>query len=155
MRNSKKEIFEELLNIVSEVRNKLQETNDNDIRKFILKLLSRYNIKLIEINGKKYPLYLVPEYMDEDINLFEGFLLVDAKNKSEESYFVNKYQTPVSGYAPRIGIIFYEDTLTIKDYRKYTVVKKSLSTIDNIFLNKLKNAITHPSEGTFDILLKG
>jgi len=57
----------------------------SDVKRDIEKELKRYALKEIRIQEKKYSLYLVPELCDEDLNIFEGFLFVEAENKSEVS----------------------------------------------------------------------
>ncbi|MBW9219884.1 N-6 DNA methylase, partial [Methanothermococcus sp. SCGC AD-155-N22] len=119
-----------------------------DIEKIIKKELERYKkVKEIEIGGKKYNLYVVPDLCDEDINLYEGFLFVKTKDKKEVSYFKTKYKSPVDGYAPRLTFIIYEDNyLLIKDYRRNKHIIKTLKKINRTFLNKLKKAIRDPTE---------
>ncbi|HIP90420.1 MAG TPA: hypothetical protein EYH22_02615 [Candidatus Nanopusillus sp.] len=119
-----------------------------EIEKIIKKELERYKkVKEIEIGGKKYNLYVVPDFCDEDINLYEGFLFVKTKDKKEISYFKTKYKSPVDGYAPRLAFIIYEDNyLLIKDYRRNKHIIKTLKKINRTFLNKLKKAIRDPTE---------
>ncbi|AXI25740.1 hypothetical protein CFE53_06245 [Methanofervidicoccus sp. A16] len=119
-----------------------------EIEKIIKKELERYKkVKEIKIGGKKYNLYVVPDFCDEDINLYEGFLFVKTKDKKEISYFKTKYKSPVDGYAPRLAFIIYEDNyLLIKDYRRNKHIIKTLKKINRTFLNKLKKAIRDPTE---------
>jgi len=118
----------------------------SDVKRDLEKELKRYALKEIRIQEKKYPLYLVPELCDEDLNIFEGFLFVEAENKSEVSYLKTKYRPPVSGYTPRIGIILYEGHLLIKDYRRNKHIIKTIRKINKTFLNKLKKALSEPKE---------
>ena len=118
----------------------------SDVKRDIEKELKRYALKEIRIQEKKYPLYLVPELCDEDLNIFEGFLFVEAENKSEVSYLKTKYRPPVSGYTPRIGIILYDEHLLIKDYRRNKHIIKTIRKINKTFLNKLKKALSEPKE---------
>ena len=118
----------------------------SDVKRDIEKELKRYALKEIRIQEKKYPLYLVPELCDEDLNIFEGFLFVEAENKSEVSYLKTKYRPPVSGYTPRIGIILYDGHLLIKDYRRNKHIIKTIRKINKTFLNKLKKALSEPKE---------
>ena len=53
--------------------------------KLIEKELKNYRQKNIKISDKQYTLHVVPELCDEDLNVFEGFLFVEADNKSEVS----------------------------------------------------------------------
>jgi hypothetical protein len=124
----------------------------SEVRKIVEESLKDYEAKIIKISGKEYPLYIVPELCDEDLNIFEGFLLVDAENKSEVSYLKSKYKPPVSGYAPRIGLIFYDEHLLIKDYRRNKHIVKTLRKINKTFINKLKKALTQPTEENFNKL---
>ncbi|HDD45402.1 MAG TPA: hypothetical protein ENG63_11180 [Candidatus Desulfofervidus auxilii] len=116
------------------------------IHKFLLKELQKYKVKHIRISDKQYTLYIVPELCDEDLNIFEGFLFVEVDNKSEVSYLKTRYKPPVSGYAPRIGIILYNGHLLLKDYRKNKYIIKTLKKINKTFLNKLKKALSDPKE---------
>jgi len=114
--------------------------------KLIEKELKKYSKKDIKISDKQYTLHVVPELCDEDLNIFEGFLFVEADNKSEVSYLKARYRPPVSGYAPRIGIILYDGHLLLKDYRKNRHIIKTLKKINKTFLNKLKKALSEPSD---------
>ena len=113
------------------------------------KELKRYNAKRIRILGKRYSLHLIPELCDEDLNIFEGFLYAQAENKSEVSYLKTRYKPPVSGYAPRLGFIFYNGHLLIKDYRRNRHIIKTLKKINKTFLKKLKKALSEPREENF------
>ncbi len=124
----------------------------SEVRKLIEKSLKDYKIKTIKISNKEYTLYIVPELSDEDLNIFEGFLLVDTKSKSELSFLKGKYKPPVSGYAPRIGLIFYDGRLLIKDYRRNRHIIRTLHKINKTFINKLKKALTEPTEENFNKL---
>lgn len=118
----------------------------SNVKKIIEKELERYKQKDVKILDKQYTLYIVPELCDEDLNIFEGFLFVEADNKSEVSYLKTRYKPPVSGYAPRIGIILYNGHLLLKDYRKNKHIIKTLKKINKTFLNKLKKALSDPKE---------
>jgi len=120
--------------------------------KLIEKELKKYSKKDIKISDKQYTLHVVPELCDEDLNIFEGFLFVEADNKSEVSYLKTRYRPPVSGYAPRIGIILYDGHLLLKDYRKNKHIIKTLKKINKTFLNKLKKALSEPSDGNLSKL---
>lgn len=122
------------------------------VRKTIEKSLKNYKTKTIKISSKEYTLYIVPELCDEDLNVFEGFLLADIESKSELSFLKSKYRPPVSGYVPRIGLIFYDGHLLIKDYRRNKHIIKTLRKTNRTFLNKLKNALTQPNEDNFEKL---
>ncbi|HDN83049.1 MAG TPA: hypothetical protein ENG50_01655, partial [Candidatus Altiarchaeales archaeon] len=117
-----------------------------EISKLIEKELKNYSKKDIKISDKRYTLHVVPELCDEDLNIFEGFLFVEADNKSEVSYLKTRYKPPVSGYASRIGIILYDGHLLLKDYRKNKHIIKTLKKINKTFLNKLKKALSEPSD---------
>ena len=119
---------------------------NKQIRVILLKELKKYKTKEIKISGKPYNLYIVPELCDEDLNIFEGFLSVKAESKTEVSYLKNRYKPPVSGYAPRLGLILYDGHLLIKDYRKNKHIIKTLNKINKTFLNKLKKALSDPKE---------
>ena len=99
------------------------------LNRILKKELEKFNTKPIKISDKQYTLYIVPEVCDEDLNIFEGFLFVEADNRSEVSYLKTRYKPPVSGYAPRIGIILYDGHLLLKDYRKNRHIIKTLSLI--------------------------
>jgi len=123
-----------------------------DIRKIIKNELKKYDTRTIKILDKEYSLYLVPELCDEDLNIFEGFLFVEAESKSEISYLKSRYRPPVSGYAPRLGLILYDGYLLIKDYRKNKHIIKTLKKVNRTFFNKFKNALINPTEENFSKL---
>jgi len=118
----------------------------SNIKKVIEKELEKYKQKDIKISDEQYTLYIVPELCDDDLNIFEGFLFVEADDKSEISYLKTRYRPPVSGYAPRISIILYDSHLLLKDYRKNKHIIKTLKKINKTFLNKLKKALSDPKE---------
>jgi len=124
----------------------------SEIKKIIEKEIKKYSVKEIKISDKKYPLYILPQFCDEDLNIFEGFLFVEAENKSEVSYLKNKYRPPVSGYTPRLGMVFYNDHLLIKDYRRNKHIIKTFRKINKTFLGKLKKALSKPNEESFSKL---
>ncbi|MCD6318213.1 hypothetical protein J7M02_04020, partial [Candidatus Aerophobetes bacterium] len=124
----------------------------SETKKVIEKELKKYEAKEIKISDKKCPLYLIPELCDEDLNIFEGFLYAQAENKSEVSYLKNRYKPPVSGYAPRVGFIFYNGHLLIKDYRRNKHIIKTIKKINKTFLNKLKKALSEPKEENLEKL---
>jgi len=124
----------------------------SEIKKVIEKELKKYEAKEIKISDKKHPLYLIPELCDEELNIFEGFLYTQAENKSEVSYLKNRYKPPVSGYAPRVGFIFYNGHLLIKDYRRNKHIIKTIKKINKTFLNKLKKALSEPKEENLEKL---
>jgi len=118
----------------------------SEIKKIIEKEIEKYDIKEIKISNKKYSLYIVPELCDEDLNIFEGFLFIETESRNEVSYLKTKYRPPVSGYTPRLGIIFYDGHLLIKDYRRNRHIIKTLKKINKTFLTKLKKALSEPKE---------
>jgi len=124
----------------------------SEVKNIIEKEIKKYKVKEIKIFDKKYPLYILPQFCDEDLNIFEGLLFVEAENRSEVSYLKNKYRPPVSGYTPRLGIIFYNGHLLIKDYRRNRHIIKTFRKINKTFLNKLKKALSEPGEENFNKL---
>jgi len=114
------------------------------LNRILKKELEKFDTKPIKILDKQYTLYIVPKLCDEDLNIFEGFLFVEAEDKSEVSYLKTRYRPPVSGYAPRIGIILYDSHMLLKDYRKNKHIIKTLKKINKTFLNKLKKALSEP-----------
>lgn len=123
-----------------------------EVKKILEEELGKYKIKEIRIYDKSYPLYLIPELSDEDLNIFDGFLFVETEDGNEVSHLKTRYSPPVSGYAPRLGFIIYGDFLLVKDYRKNKHIIKTLKKINKTFLNKLKKALNQPNEGNFDNL---
>ncbi|MCL0051956.1 N-6 DNA methylase [Peptococcaceae bacterium] len=123
----------------------------SEIEKTIEKELRKYKVEEIKISDKKYPLRLIPELCDEDLNIFEGFLFVEAENKSKVSDF-KRYKPPVSGYTSRVAFIFYNDYLLIKDYRRNRHIIKTLRKTNKTFLSKLKKALNKPDEENFNKL---
>ena len=123
-----------------------------EVKEILKKGLGKYNVKEIKVSNKSYPLYLISELCDEDLNIFEGFLLVEAENGSEVSYLKTQYRPPVSGYAPRLGFIIYGESLLVKDYRRNRHIIKTLKKINETFLNKLKKVLSEPNEENFNKL---
>ncbi|MHA1755269.1 MAG: Eco57I restriction-modification methylase domain-containing protein, partial [Promethearchaeota archaeon] len=124
----------------------------SEIKKLIEKHLKKYNIKEIRISDKKYQLYVIPELCDEDLNIFEGFLFTEVEKKREASSLLSKYKPPVSGYVPRLSLIFHEGLLLIKDYRKNRHIIKNISKINKLFLKKLKKTLDNPTAENFNKL---
>jgi len=126
----------------------------SDLRKLIDDELSKYPKREIPIAQKKYDLYVVPEFCDEDLNVFEGFLIAEAKSKSEVLHLKSRYRPPVSGYVPRIAIVFYDDHLLIKDYRDSNkpIITKTINKLQKAFLTKLKRALADPKKENLDKL---
>ena len=116
------------------------------LNRILKKEVEKFETKIIKILDREYTLYLIPELCDEDLNIFEGILFVKAEKKSEVSYLKTRYRPPVSGYAPRLGIILYNGHLLIKDYRRNKHIIKTLKKINKTFLNKLKKALSEPKE---------
>ncbi|MEM2259148.1 MAG: N-6 DNA methylase [Candidatus Thermoplasmatota archaeon] len=121
-----------------------------DVKKIIEKELKSYTQKTIKISGKEYTLYIFSE--DEDLNLFEGFLYSELKDKNELSYFMTRYRAPVSGYVPRISLLFYGNQLIIKDYRRNKYIRKTLGKINKSFISKIEKALSEPIEDNFNKL---
>jgi len=119
-----------------------------DIAKTLEKGLKEYDSREIEVNGKKYSLYIIPELSDPDLNLYEGFFFILAEARRELT-FIKNYQAPMSGYTPRISFVLYSDKLLIKDHRKNKHIIRSLNKINESFINKIKKAVTKPSESSF------
>lgn len=111
------------------------------LKRIIEKGLKDYRAKPVKISSKKYKLHVF--YENEDLNLFDGFLFAEPKEKSELSYFISRYRAPVSGYVPRLSLLFYNGQLIIKDYRKNKYIRKTLRKINKTF-------ISNPPSG-FDI----
>jgi hypothetical protein len=122
----------------------------SEIRKVIEKELKHYPSKPVKISGKEYNLSVFSE--DDDLNVFEGFLFAEVKERSEWSYFKNRYYPPVSGYAPRLGIIIYNERLLVKDYRTNKHILKTLGKINQTFLSKVKKALSQPTKENFSKL---
>lgn len=126
---------------------------NTDILKTIKKGLEKFETKKIKIDKKPYELFLVPELMDDDLNLYEGFILIETDDRKELSTLKN-YIAPVSGYAPRIAFVIYDEKLLIKDYRSNKHIIRSLKKINKSFENKIKRALSKPTrenlESIFD-----
>ncbi len=121
--------------------------NAHDVKNIIKRELEKYRQKNISIRNKQFPLYLIPEFCDEDLNLFEGFLFVEAEDKDTVSYLKTRYKAPVSGYVPRIGIILYDGHLLIKDYRKNKHIIKNIRKLNKTFVEKkLRKILREPEE---------
>lgn len=122
-----------------------------DIAKTLEKGLKDYDSREIELNGKNYSLYIIPELSDPDLNLYEGFIFTEAEDRAELTSIKN-YKAPISGYTPRISFVLYSDKLLIKDHRTDKHIIRSLNKINRSFINKIKKAVTKPSESSFDEL---
>ena len=138
--------------------NEINEILNVELEKIIEKELRNYKVEEIEIKikksgikyFKKYHLYIVPEFCDEDLNVFDGVLLVKTEDRREFFYFKTWYKPPVSGYAPRLVFIFCDDYLLIKDYRRNKYIIKKLKKINKTFLSKLKKILNKPDEKKFN-----
>jgi len=119
----------------------------SEIEKIIAKAVKNYPIKSIKIQDKNYNLYIFWE--DEDINLFDGFLFSEIKEKDELSYLINRYRTPLSGYAPRLCLLLYDNQFFIKDYRRNKLIYKIIEKMDPLFISKLNKALSDPNEANF------
>lgn len=124
----------------------------SELKNIIEKELTNYKVKNIRISDKEYNLYVVPQLCIEDLNIFEGFLFAEVKDKEEVLHLKNKYRPPVSGYAPRIALILYDENLLIKDYRRNKDITKTVTKINETFLKKLKKALREPKEENFNKL---
>lgn len=122
-----------------------------DIIKTLERGLKNYNSKKIEISGRDYDLYLVPELSEPELNIYEGFLFIEAEDRREFTSIKN-YRAPISGYTPRISFILYGEKLLIKDHRKNKHIIRSLNKINKSFVNKIKKTIINPSETNLDAL---
>lgn len=133
---------------------KINEILDVELDKIIEKELRNYKVEEIKIEikkfgvkyFKKYPLYIVPEFCDEDLNLFDGILLIKTEDRREFFYFKTWYKPSVSGYTPRLVFIFCDDYLLIKDYRRNEYNIKNLKRINKTFLSKFKKILNKPDE---------
>jgi hypothetical protein len=127
-----------------------------EIEKIIEKELKKYEVKSIKIedkaNNKVYNYNLHIFSKDEDLNLFEGFLFGEVKEKSELSHLISRYRAPVSGYAPRLSLLIYDNQLLIKDYRRNKLIRKTIKKINQPFILKLKKALSEPDENNFNKL---
>jgi len=121
-----------------------------DIIKIIDRAIKNYSVKPIKIQDKVYNLHIFSK--DEDINLFEGFLFSEVKEKSELSYLTSRYRAPVSGYVPRLCLLVYNDQILIKDYRRNKLIRKTIEKINQPFISKLNKALSEPNENNFNKL---
>ncbi|GIU72423.1 MAG: type II restriction endonuclease [Candidatus Nitrosocaldaceae archaeon] len=117
----------------------------------ITKGLDKYDKKNVKINGREYTLRLIPELIDEDLNIYEGFIFIENADSSEVSYFKSRYK-PLSGYTARLGFIVYDNSMFIKDFRRDKHIIKNLNRINQTFLNKLKKVLDKPNEDNFNKL---
>jgi len=121
-----------------------------EIEKIIDRAIKNYSVKPIKIHDKVYNLHLFSK--DEDINLFEGFLFGEVKEKSELSQLTSRYRAPVSGYVPRLCLLVYDNQLLIKDYRRNKLIRKTIEKINQPFISKLNKALSEPNENNFNKL---
>jgi len=120
------------------------------LEKIIEEAIKSYDVKPITIQDKKYNLHIFSK--NEDLNLFEGFLFEEIKEKDELSYLITKYRAPVSGYAIRISILVYRDQLYIKDHRRNKLIRKTIKKINKPFILKLQKVLFEPNEINFNKL---
>lgn len=115
-----------------------------EIKEIVEERVRKYPVKPLSILGGEYNLYVF--FAEEDLNLFDGFLLAEVKDKSELNYFKSKYQAPASGYAIRLSFVFYNSQLLIKDNRRNKYIQKDLSKISPVFLRRLRKVLFEPTE---------
>lgn len=123
----------------------------SNILQIITKGLDKYEKKNVKINNKEYTLHLIPELIDEDLNIYEGFIFIENASREEVSYFKSRYK-PLSGYTARLGFIVYDNSMLIKDFRRDKHIIKNLNRINQTFLNKLKEVLDKPNEDNFNKL---
>ncbi|MEM3445244.1 MAG: hypothetical protein QW115_04675, partial [Thermoplasmata archaeon] len=114
-----------------------------EIKKEMEGILEKYKKETLEIEGKEYETCIF--YEDEALNLFEGFLFTEVKEKSELLNIL-RYKPPVSGYAVRVSVILYENQLYIKDFRRNRYLRRTIEKINKQFISKLKEMLENPTE---------
>ncbi|MEM4161107.1 MAG: hypothetical protein QW531_03915 [Thermoplasmata archaeon] len=117
--------------------------NIKEIKKEMEGILEKYKKETLEIEGKEYETCIF--YEDEALNLFEGFLFTEVKEKSELLNIL-RYKPPVSGYAVRVSVILYENQLHIKDFRRNRYLRRTIEKINKQFISKLKEMLENPTE---------
>jgi len=119
----------------------------SEIKKVLDKELSKYESKKVTLNNRQYKLYIF--YEKPRANLYEGFLFVATSDKSEIKKLkqLDPYKAGLA-YCPRVPIIMDEgkETLLIKDNLHNRHIIKTLKKINKTFLNKLKKALSEPSD---------
>jgi len=119
----------------------------SEIKKVLDKELSKYESKKVTLNNRQYKLYIFHE--NPRANLYEGFLFVATSDKSEIKKLkqLDPYKAGLA-YCPRVPIIMDEgkESLLIKDNLHNRHIIKTLKKINKTFLNKLKKALSEPSD---------
>jgi len=119
----------------------------SEIKKVLDKELPKYESKRVTLNNRQYKLYIF--YEKPRANLYEGFLFVATSDKSEIKKLkqLDPYKAGLA-YCPRVPIIMDEgkETLLIKDNLHNRHIIKTLKKINKTFLNKLKKALSEPSD---------
>jgi len=119
----------------------------SEIKKVLDKELPKYESKKVTLNNRQYKLYIF--YENPRANLYEGFLFVATSDKSEIKKLkqLDPYKAGLA-YCPRVPIIMDEgkETLLIKDNLHNRHIIKTLKKINKTFLNKLKKALSEPSD---------
>ena len=125
----------------------------SEIKKVLDKELPKYESKKVTLNNRQYKLYIF--YEKPRANLYEGFLFVATSDKSEIKKLkqLDPYKAGLA-YCPRVPIIMDEgkETLLIKDNLHNRHIIKTLKKINKTFLNKLKKALSEPSDGNLSKL---
>ncbi len=120
------------------------------IEKLIKNKLKKYKVESIEIQGRSYDIHVFSSF--ESINLFEGILFKEVKDRSELTYLLSRYWAPHSGYVARLCILKYGKYLYIRDTRNARLIRKTIGKINEPFIKKLKKVLSEPSEENIGML---
>jgi len=125
----------------------------SEMKKILNIELQKYRSKEIKLNDRQYKLYIFQE--NPRANLYEGFLWVSTSDRSEIKKLrqLDPYKAGMA-YCPRLLIIIDEEkgVLLIKDNLHNKHIIKNVKKTNKTFLNKLKKALTEPTEENFNKL---
>jgi len=109
------------------------------VKKIIKEELKKYPEKTITISGRECSLFIFSQ--SQNGNNCEGFLVAEVENC--EPFLDGQ---PVYDDTLRIGFIFCDEKLFIKDYKTDRQVIRTVHKIDKPFLTRIKTAISVPAD---------
>jgi len=115
------------------------------MEKVLTKTLRMYQVKHINIRGYCFPLYLIPAWCDEDLNLFDGIIMIKTTDKTQVT-ILKRYRPLVSGYAARLLIMLHDNRIFVRDYRRRLTLDKPLSKVSKSDIAKIITMLQNPTE---------
>jgi len=111
--------------------------------KAIAEVLRNYHLRFVPIEKKLVPMYEVPAWNDGKRR--DGIIpLIDPK--PEFAKILQKYKPPKEGWAARLSILIFGNTLRIYDHRRQRYVKRRIPSLTVKYLNALECALAEPTE---------